>query len=580
MIADIDREGKTPRGWLRDPRVRWCALGVVAAIYVVAHVAAVFTENINWDEFALLWRAEKAVRTGVVDGGGRPGLAVLALYGFVDGCTDTSRMVSSARVVWSFCTFGVLAGVFVLVWRATRDSSHRWLAAALATASIALVPVFMRWSLQIRTDQPAVAAALWAGVALLATKRREPWAVVAGALVGVGYLFSQKAIYVAGLVGIVAIADAWAHGSLAWRDLRRVAFAGIGAIAIIGLYAVLVRTVFTSPRGGVSVGAGFDLFAWYRQIVGYRVYAGMAKTLVPLVLLVGLVLLALARASRLRDRHLRSSIAAGIVLVAGTAVAWFHAAAFPYFWITLGLFPAIAIGLAWPAARTYFPRMSLVVAGLAVALFAWRAIPYRLETLHDTRAVQNESMGFVDGLSPAWRGFHPDGGLVCRRDPSPFPMYLRENVARTFGGPNAGANTTAFVAEFRARPVAYIVRTHRLESFPLEVRTFWVEHYVPYRGAVELAGQRVHASGEGTRTIDIVIAGTYRWVSTSAVTVDDRPLAAGTSIALSTGSHVARWSTAIDGVLVLAVDAAMQPSSEPYYHPVPLMEITGMRRRW
>ncbi|MFN0253185.1 MAG: hypothetical protein ACKV2T_40300 [Kofleriaceae bacterium] len=564
--------------YLRDPRVGWCIFGALAVAYAVAHVAAAFTEGVNWDEYALLWRVEKAVRTGVVDGGGRPGLTVIALYGLVDGCRSTESVVDAARVVWAILTLGILAGVFVFVARALRDEPQRWGAAMLATASLALVPVFMRWSLQVRSDQPAVLATVWAGVALLATRRRDLWAGIAGAMIGIGYLFSQKGLYVAGLVGVVVIGASWMRGELVLRELRRAAFVVGSAIASVVAYTIVVHVAFERARAGVTVGAGFDLFAWYREIVGFRVYVGMFETLLPLVLLVGLVLLGFARACRLRDDQLRRSFVVVAVLVVGVAVTLFHAAAFPYFWITLGLFPAVAIGLGWPAARTYFPRASLVVVAAALALFAWRAIPYRGETLVDTRAVQRESLDFVDGLPPALRGFHPDGGLACRRDPSPFPVYLRERVAKFATSPDMGAG---FITELRGRPVAFIVRTYRLEKFPPDVRAFWADHYVPYRGTVELVGQRIHADTAGVRLMEIIVPERYRWISVRGdLVVGGVTLRPGETIALPVGTSRLAWHGAIDGVLVLAVDTPMSPARAPYYHFHPQMEITGTRFRW
>ncbi len=567
--------------YLRDPRVGWCIFAVCAVAYVIAHVAATFTESVNWDEYGLLWRADKAVRTGAIDGAGRPGLAVILLYGFVNGCASTESVLDAARLVWAAFTVGILTGVFMLVASARRDSAERWRAAILATACIALVPVFMRWSLQVRTDQPAVLASLWAGVALLATRRRNLWALVAGMLVGVGYLFSQKALYVAGLVAVVTLGDLWRRNAHCFGDLRRAGMFVVGGVVSLVVYAVVVRVAFQGARNPVSIDAAFDLFAWYREVLGFRVYRGMFSTLIPLVLLVGMAFLALARALRLRDAHARPTVVAIAVLGAGVLVGLFHAAAFPYFWITLGLFPAVAVGLAWPAVRAYFPRASLVVAGGALLLFAVRGIPYRMETLRDTRAIQRQTLEFADRLPASLRGFHPDGALVCRRDPAPFGMHIRETIARTFTGAHAERNTNALLGELRSRPVSFIVRTFRLEKFPPAVRAFWTEHYVPYHAWVELAGQAVRADEAGTRTMDVIAPGRYRWIASHGeLEVGGRTLRANDTIDVLSDVVELRWEGVIDGIFVLDVDEPMRPASAPYHAPYPQLELGGLRQRW
>ena len=195
----------------------------------------------NWDEFALFHRTERSATTGRLQGGGRPGLAVAAIAPFVGVVTDTMATVIHVRLVWVGVTLGILAGLFFLLRGAVRNSAQRGHAVALGVAMIALVPVFMRWSIQVRTDQPAIAAALWASVALLASRRR-PWlAAVAGALFVIGYLCSQKAIYVAALGGTIVLGDlAVDVPADRSRELRRSAWrvswlAAGGALVTVGV---------------------------------------------------------------------------------------------------------------------------------------------------------------------------------------------------------------------------------------------------------------------------------------------------------------------------------------------------------
>ena len=94
-------------------RCRW-AMATLLAIgtwVVVTRFFHVFTEAINWDEFALLARAEATLRFGEVEGGGRPGLVSIALIPFVADCVDSVRAVVWARAAWQVLTLAYLAGV-------------------------------------------------------------------------------------------------------------------------------------------------------------------------------------------------------------------------------------------------------------------------------------------------------------------------------------------------------------------------------------------------------------------------------------------------------------------------------------
>ena len=561
---------------------RWVIVALVA-IYAVMHVAAIWTESINWDEFALLWRAEKAASTGILIGGGRPGLGVALLAPFVDGCDSTIDVVHHTRLLWSVFTFAIFAGTFWFVRMAARRSPLASFDAVLGLAAFMLLPVMMRWSLQVRTDQPAVAFAIWGGVALLASRRRPAIAVVAGFAIGVGYLFSQKAVYVTGLVAIVAAGDLFIDREL---QLRRLAIRGAcllvgGALAITG-YRILIAVAFSTPPGSDSLERGLDLFRWYRHIVGYRVYRGMLPTLWPHITLLGLVVFGLARASRNGGAPLRVSAVAVCALVAGVAVALFHAAAFPYFTITLGVFAATAIGLGWSSVRELAPRGARYLGAAAVALLVARAVSYRIELTHDTQAVQRTTLELADSLPRNLRGFHPDGALVCRSDPSPFPVYLREVVETQFSAKNRDANSAALLAEFRARPVAFVVRTHRFLQFPPLIQTFWSTHYLPYAGTVDLAGQRVIGEASSTHALDILVAGDYRWLprTSERLVIGSRTLAANDTIALDAGIRSATLVDAGRGELVLAIDASRAPAREAFFADPPLAEISGTRSDW
>jgi hypothetical protein len=561
--------------WLRT--YRNAAFVVLCIAFAATHFLALFTDAFNWDEFALLHRAQHAVLTGELQTGGRPGLGVIVLIPFVDGCEHHTKVLVAARMVWCLITLSLVAGAFELFRRATRS----WHAALLGVAAFALVPLFLRWSLQVRTDQPAVALAMWSGVALLVSRDRARWSIVAGLLLGIGYLFSQKAVYIGALVGLVAVGQHYIAEDFQWRrELKRAAGLGVGVLVAIGLYRVVVPLVYSPPRA-VSLEVGLDLFKWYKAVLRYRLYPSMLTSVLPQLGLLVLVFVAALRSFRQRTKERRSLLVALAVMLLGYAIGRFHTASFPYFWITIGVFPATAITFGWKGVRAMLPRASSWIAGAAAILMVLLAIRYRAETLHDTQTVQRDSFAFVEQLPRGWRGFHTDGALVCRNDPAPFKVYLGQDIQRRLFGAGSAARRREFISEFGSRPVAYLVRTQRFSNFPEEIKKFWKTHYVAYAGPVELAGRSLEGTPGTVISIEIIVAGAYRWHSQLPITVDGRHVAANGTVDLAAGAHRVTLVSGADGEsLVLAVPMPPRPSDTPFYAKILWGELSGLRRDW
>lgn len=569
---------------LRDPRTAKLALVVLAIAYVAAHVAALFFDAFHWDELVLFRRAEIAAATGVLDGGGRPGLGVVLLVSAVDGCSNTVGMLHVTRVAWAALTLGLLSGLFVFLAQATRRSADAWLAAALGTACLAFVPLFLRWSLQIRTDQASAACALWAGVALFSSRNR-PWvALLAGALFATGYLFTQKAIYLTALVGLVVAGDLYIDRAIAWRrEALRVAGLVAGAVVALAAYRLMIPLFFSHPSGvGPSIDGGFDLLDWYRWILRFRLYPAMISSVLPQLGLIALVLIAALRAMRRDTEQRRPLTVALVVLLLGVAVGRFHTGSFPHFWITLGVFPAVAIGLGLPGIRELLPRAYGAVAGLAWACLIMTGAIYRSETLADTQAVQRDSFAFVEAhLPPSLRGFSSDGAFVCRRDPAPLPVYLGHGVTQRLFGTDGERNTAQLIEEFRSRPIAFVLDTHRFSSFPRSWRTFFAEHYVVYAHRVALPGVRLTGAAGSHHAVDVIVAGRYRWFGHGRVVVGGRQLDRDGTIDLDVKVHdIELVDASVEGMFVLDVGAPPVPRSEPFYDEMMNLELAGARKRW
>lgn len=566
--------------------LRWpverVAFWTLMAALLAGHVAAVFTENINWDEFALFARATDTARTGTLHAGGRPGLGVLLLMPLAQACTDAVSTIRSARLLWTGFTLAYVLGFWVLLRQMLRGTTHAWHSAALGVGLLVLVPVFLRWSIQVRTDQPALALGLWGGVALLASRDRPVRAALAGLLFGGGFLFTQKLVYVGALVGVLAIGHTLAQGRLWWgREVLRAALCLTSAGAVIAAYYLVVSGSLASTTL-LPLESGLRVLGFYRGVPG-AVYGGMLPTLIPHLALIGLTI-AFAIVVQVRDRMAigRAFVLPLVVLNVGALVAMFHTGAFPYFWMTIGLFPATAIALSLGPitevlSSARLRRLLLGAVWIALALVGGRAA---LAILRDTQRIQRESLAFIErNFQPTDQGFHPERALFCRHEPDPFPTYFSQTIAARFAGPDREANLTAFLDAFRSRPVAFVVESYRLDQFPREVRNLLAGSYVPYRSAVLIPGHIIRGQVGTTWSLETIVPGNYRWIedragSEASLQVDDQVLSPGDTVFLDRGVHEAVVLTGrASGSLVLSVQDPPAPNRAPFYSP-------GVRREF
>ncbi len=540
----------------------------------------------NWDEFGLLAKAHDALRTGRVAGGGRPGLATLAAIPAVRNCTDAVAAARTARYEWIGFTLLMLSGAWALLNTVGRRAASPALGASMGLGLLVLVPVFQRWSLQVRADQPALAASLWAGVLLLEPKRRLVPAFLAGTLLGIGYLCSQKAVYVGLLLAVLAAGDvlvdnAWVESR---EERRALCFAG-GALASIAVYRLGVSALFVLPPPS-DLGTLTGAFAFYRSTMGFNPYIGMLPTLLPHGVLLALLVWATYRWRGSGTPQARVIVLAWFVLAAGVAVGLFHAATFPYFWMTLGLFPAfaLALGLDGVLGLIARPASRLLLVGLVVLALLVPTLGSAVRLLDDSQESQRLALAFVRrNFRPTDRGFHPESALFCREEPEPFPTYFSQDIARDFYGPGSAPRVSAFLHEFQARPIAFLVGTFRLDQFPPEVRHFWAERYVPYRDNVFVPGREISGSAGSRIPFEALVPGPYRWLpavaeGASCVSVDGRALAAGGAVALLVGEHEIALACTASGWLTLALsDAPGSEDQRPFYGLAMMRENSGIR---
>ena len=546
---------------------------VVLAAVGVMHFWSVFTQNVNWDEFALLNRAVGTLQSGEILGGGRPGLGTIILVPFANACENAVEAIVRARLLWFVMVVGAAVAFWFLLKTLLPPSRHRWTALALALSVWVLGPVFLRSATQVRTDQPAILFGLLGGLCLLNSRTRLSWALVAGLSLGIGFLASQKLVYVAALVGVLAAADLVLRRDWQWRReaWRGAIAAGAFLLVIVG-YRIMVGSGAGAPQ--IVPGASqMDAFTFYRERVGWEEYRHLFPFLTPQLL--PLLSVPLLTAAWLREpgRHGGEIVLAWIVLGLGVAVAIFHAGRFGYFLLTLGLFPAAAVGLVSAPLLDRIQRFDhratfLVIVWLPLAAsgLAGAAI-----LTADTQEHQREALVFVSrNFPPDARGFDATAAFACRWDPEPFPVRFPRQVWAEFVENDADARGRALLEEFRTRPVSFMILPRFMAFYPEEVRDFWQTRYVEYYGPILVPGREIRGAEGWTGSFEVVVPGEYIWRSggsdAGVLQVGAELVKPGETVVL-TDREV--WDLRLPeggaGTLVLALRDPPSPGDVPFY---------------
>ncbi len=579
------------------PRMPWWVvpvLLVVAGWFLTTHYLHVYSELINWDEFAILERAERTLRFGKVIGDGRPGLITIVLMPFVKGCIDATRSVVEARLLWQVFTVVYLAGVYALVrrWFAHANRPQEGHAQGLlAVALLVFLPSFVVWSVQVRTDQAALAATVWAGVLLLSTGYAR--AALAGTLIAVGLLCTQKGIYTVALVGLLYVtataARAWPQHAGSRAEivgaLKRLGIVAAAAAAVIAIYYLLVPDVKRLASGDMVM-SSLETMRFSRQSQGYRIYTVHMTRLVVHWVLFAVLLVWTGRAFWNRERQALPLLAAcWLTLALGLAVIMVHGSAFPYFIMTAGLFPALALSMAAGGPLAATGRSAWPILTALIAMCALQSANEALEMLEDTQKEQRDTLRLVyDSPLKDRRGYQVEGALLCMRDPDPLPTMFSPGIyQRFYKSPKAAQNIQDWIDQFRSRPVAYIVHSHRLTQFPAPIRDFWGEHYVWYARSLYVTGYNLEAS-QGVRDIDVIAAGRYRWDAdpsspTAALRIDGKDVSPGGIVTLAVGTHRVEWpvSPAMGQLILADLPPPTRDLYPAFYHQRQLSQLGGYR---
>ncbi len=559
-------------------RIGWIALACALLGFAALRVATVFTTAFNWDEFALFHDVALTAQLGELQSAGHPGLPQVALLPLVRACADEIATGRAARLAWLALTWGYLAGVFVLLCELLPADRHRWHDAALGTALLGLLPAFLEWSIQVRTDQVALVGGAWGAAALLASRRR-PWlALVAGVAFGIGWLGTQKLAYVAALAGLLAAGDLALRTE--WRTRRELARAGgtaLGALLVLAAWRGFVAIAFEVPETHSAISGTspetvrnyLDVFDFYRATIGYSQYLATLPSLVPHLALFAAMSAATLAMKAARTRRMALAWA---VLALGVGVGAFHAAAFAYFLMTLGLFAAVAFALALAPLRSAFapwPSTARLGSPVLWAALGLGAVLHTALALDDSQAVQRESLRFVHrNFSPDRAGFQPETALFCGVR-QPIGLWFSQRIYRTFEGPQRDREVDHLIARFRAEPVHYLVQSFRLNQFPAPLRAFWDENYQPYRDSVFVAGRRLQGNAGAESSFELLVSAPYRWLpigTANPIRIDGEPLAAAAVRFLDAKRHSVSFDAdGTRGLLVLAVDEPPRSAPIAFY---------------
>lgn len=553
--------------------VAWLA---ILALVIVARVWAVFTENINWDEFAFLQRAAISARTGDVVGGGRPGLGTLLLIPFAEGCRSAVNALVQARLLWTAMVIAAGVAFWFMLQQVVPKSPHRWLSLATGTSLWIMAPHFMRFSTQVRTDQPAILFGLLGGLALLASRRRILWAVVAGVLLAVGFLFTQKLLYVGGLVAVATAGQLLIVGE--WhrrREAGRLLVSAAAFLIVIAAYAQFAQDAAGGPAL-LPVSDGLDTFDYYRDFVGWRFYREMVPYLVPQLLVFVCLILLSSDWLRDRTRHGRQLAVAWGVTLMGVAVLLVHAGRFPYFYMVLGLFPAAAGALITGPILERLQKRDhrlIFLSSIWVPLAAM-ALVQAMDLAIDTQSHQRDTLAFIDrNFAPDARGFNGRAALACRNDPDPFPVRFNQHIRKQFAGDAGVRQTGLMISEFRMRPVMFMIAPGIGEPYPRELWEFWGTRYVRYSGTVFVPGRYVSGEPGWTDVFEVIVPGEYVWRSGAdpsiPLLVGGRLLEPGSSIVFNQpGTLPIALPAGGEGMLSLALPEPPGAASLPFFLPM------------
>ncbi len=552
-----NRVARTPRGW---------SLRIGMGLLLVAGVKLLLLarRGFNWDELHLLAVSFRA-STGTLEATGRPGAAQILLAPL------TTLPFSHAEIVY-LGRGGILLLTALLAWGTFR-LARSWFGTSAAWATLLLLlteTTFLERSTEIRTDTPAVALALW-GASLCEKNRgtsREAWGF---ACMGLGLLFSQKAIYLVALflVGRLLVGRPLLSSPprllLGTRILG--ATGAVGGVALVWmgiLHAWMGEDLFPFLQRALAGAFQEARNPFYANTVGAR-WALQSVVRNPFFWALPLMWIGARGGMGMMGRaslHRREWACLGLSLGVLGVVA-FHTARFPYLAITVAPFQAISAGFLWTSGRRL------------LRLPRWGAIPLLLLPLllrapawtEDQTSLQREVMARAERVFSSTTSYYDPHELLFRL-PNPVGEIFTKGIHELRSGGDGA--TEHFNAKLEKAAPQFYVRSWRIDDLPRGVRIFLNQHFLRWNGNLFVVGFRVDpGEGPGTVTRRVLVEGWFRvqLQGGNSVWMDDQEVHSHSRIFLNPGEHRITLPSPDLGVRALlsteALDAEGDPSRKP-----------------
>jgi hypothetical protein len=498
--------------------VAWILVGAILVTAVswnralqvdeVEHVHAAFLEHRGLMIYRDFWQAHNPL-----------------LYVVLTPLVDEADAAASFHRARSVTTLLLFLTVGLVAYVATRLGG--WEAGLLAAGLALHHTTLVERGMEVRPDGP-LALCTMAALALRFLPGKAGWRWAAqGAVLGAGFLFTQKGAFACLAFGLLWVAEAFRKRRLAplvipmaaWLAVVGIAF---GAMAMQGNFEdYWSANIRDSAR--VAVGA-----ADYRKSFGpgrFLVHEGSRNVAASILFLSALVLgpLAALRSRGSDPLTFPSSLA---LLLVGSL--WANPFPFPYLHPTvLPMLVVLAAAVVMRPFASRAPIHRLVVVCLVFALAAPTSLPrliskafpqgvasmdHQLQTVDEVHRVTSEDDAVFDMLGLTFR---PNGYRVYSMTGNAYARY------------RSGGFPPMVPALRQSKPVAVIwsYRTQWLEPPESE---FLREHFVHHDGNVLLLGTNLSDLAPGTElTFEVLKAGSFRFDGSGTLLVDGQPFLEG-----------------------------------------------------
>ena len=369
-------------------------------------------------------------------------------------------------------------------------------------------------------------------------------------LLGLGFLFSQKAIFPAFAFGCLWLFDAWKE-----RRPRLVLqpvllwFAPLACALLVMLpFGCAQAFIQQNILDAFFAGAGAEYRKRFSPVPGL-LHESARNPL--------LVLLALAGIAWLATRRKRPHAFVAFLAVVLTASLWANPFPWPYVHVSALPVLMLAAASAIAAADGRWGKSGAVIAG-ALAIAMLTAVPRFLQKAAPGTALQFATLLEIQRVTTEDDRLFDLAGLYFRPDAYPSGYAMSGELLNWY----AHGGFPRMVPELRRHACAGVLLNYRTLALPKEERRFIASHYVHYWSNLYLPGAELsNAPAGSTHAFEVMKGRAYRYEGNGLITIDGRPFVRGE---LTAGTHtiaVVRAST--EARLIVDTPAPVPPRVGP-----------------